>query len=53
MLSPTTIGDGQTTPLSNFSNATSIDDMRTIERSSLSLQTSSRDYSTDEFKHRY
>ncbi|CAF0916854.1 unnamed protein product [Adineta steineri] len=46
--SPAMIENGQATPLSSFSSATSIDDIRTIEESSELSRTQSKDYSTDE-----
>lgn len=58
MLSPTTIGDHQTTPMSNFSSATSIDDIRTLDRSASVLSRTRTNSqvedlnSTDEFKDR-
>ncbi len=57
ILTPTTIDDGQTTPMSSFSSVTSNDHVRAPERSSISSRTrshsQSEDDSTDEFKDRY
>jgi len=57
MLSPTTIEDGQATPMSSFSTATSIDRVRTPGESSISSRIRSsieyEDCSTDQFKDRY
>jgi hypothetical protein len=56
MLTPTTIGNGQITPLSSFSSAVSVDHARTPRRfrkSSISSHKRSEDYSTDEFTDRY
>ncbi|UJR32865.1 hypothetical protein I4U23_020326 [Adineta vaga] len=47
---PTTIHNAQTTALSCFSSATSVDDIQTIECSSRLSETKSGDYSTDEFE---
>ncbi len=49
MLSPTTIDDDQTTPISSFSSATLTDHVQTLERSN----NQSEYLSTNEFKDKY